>query len=388
LDSVLAMLIYHPTGGRSDKIVGAFLILVALGMAGFGIYTAYRWILSQDWPAVPCVITASRVQEVGGDKPYQFEVQYTYSWQGRDFLGNSFREGAEAMTDIAEADRMARSHPVGARLTCYLNPDHPSQAILRHQDIRLPLFMVGFAVLAVWFTANTFWKGQKSAAVPGILFVALLGMASFVGFFGSPLMNWAGSLGWEPTPCVVQSAVLRSRQFHGEVSFTLYWPDIVYTYQVRGVPYRANTHNASFMGSPWYYGSRGVVRRHAPGKATVCYVDPADPSRAVLDRAFSGTQWFGVWPILMVAIALGALFERVTAKKLSLGTRRSWELLALAVSSAFTCLVLSNFGSDLLEDFRAGVAEVWEAMAVGAVGLIQVALLAAWTRVNLRRRKH
>jgi hypothetical protein len=379
------MFFYHPTGGRSDKIVGAFLILAALGMAGFGAYAAYRWFLSRNWPAVPCVIMASRVQEVGGESPYQFEVKYKYSWQGRDFLGNHFREGTESTSDIAEVDRLARSHPVGGRLTCFLNPDHPSEAILRHGDIRLPLLIVGFAVLSIWVIMNAFWKGEKSATVPGVVFVALMGMATFVGYFGSPLLNWASSLGWKPTPCVVQSAVLRSKRVHGEFSFTLYWPDIVYTYQVRGVNYRANTYNASFMGSPWYYGSRGVVRCHPPGKAAICYVEPTDPSRAVLDRSFSGTQWFGIWPILMVTIAIGALFERVTAKKLSLGTPRFWGSLALAVSSSFACLVLIDLGSDLFEDFRAGVSDAREAVVVGVVALIQVALLAAWTRVSRTR---
>ncbi len=119
----------------------------------------------------------------------------------------------------------------------------------------------------------------------------------------------------------------------------------------------------------------------------ICYVDPADPSRAVLDRAFSGTLWFGTAPLLMVAVAIGALLEQMTGKKLRLGTPRFWGSLALAVSSAFTYLVLAGVESDLLEDSRAGVAVFWEVLVVGFVTLIEVALLTAWFRVSLRPRR-
>jgi hypothetical protein len=378
---------YQPTGGRSDKVVGSVLILAALGLAGFALYTAYRWTVALGWPAVPCTIVASGVQELGGETPYRFQVAYEYAWNGQNLAGRVFRDDEHGTSDIAEADRLARAFPVGARRTCFVNPRNPSEAVLRHENVLLPLAVVACMVPACWFLFAAFWRGERAAAIPGVLFVGGMGTAGFIGFFGWPVWTWAESLRWVPTPCVVRSAEIRSRHQHGEVSFTVYWPDIVYAYQVGGVAYRANTHNASFLGSPWYYGSRRMVRLHPARRVTTCFVDPSDPSRAVLERSFSGTQWFGIWPLMMVLIAIGALFEHTTGRKVRLGTPRLWGSLALAAASAFACLVLLDTGSDLLADRRAGVADVQEVLVVGVAGVVAAVLLAGWTRVSVRSRR-
>jgi hypothetical protein len=377
---------FHPTGSRSDKVIGSVLILAALGLAGFALYTAYRWTVALGWPAVPCTIVASGVQELGGETPYRFQVAYEYAWNGQNLVGRVFREDDHGTTDIAAADQLVRAFPVGVRRTCFVNPSNPSEAVLRHENVLLPLAVVACVVPAGWFLFAAFWKGERAAAIPGVVFLFGMGTASIVGFFGWAFFTWAESLRWIPTPCVVRSAEIRSRHHHGEVSFTVYWPDMVYTYQVGGVAYRANTYNASFLGSPWFYGSRRVVRLHPAGRVTTCFVDRSDPSRAVLDRSFSGTQWFGLFPLMMVIVAAGALFEHMTGRKVRFGTPRLWGSLTLAAASAFACLVLLDVGSDLLADRRAGVADVQEVLVVGVVGVVAALLLAAWTRVSIRPR--
>lgn len=49
------------------------------------------------------------------------------------------------------------------------------------------------------------------------------------------------------------------------------------------------------------------MRRYPKGKETVCYVNPADPSQAVLVREWSGTLWLGLLPLVFVAIGLGGV---------------------------------------------------------------------------------
>ena len=106
-------------------------------------------------------------------------------------------------------------------------------------------------------------------------------------------------------------------------SFTVYWPDIVYSYELDGVRFRANTYNASDVGSPWYYGARGIVRRHPSGMKTTCYVNPSDPTQAVIVRTPSGTHWFGVWPLAIAVLGSLTIVESVARSPIRFGAPNS-----------------------------------------------------------------
>jgi hypothetical protein len=69
-----------------------FLVAVAWGIGVWAVYAAVRWSLASGWPVVPCLITMSSVQDVGGEKPYRFRVAYQYSWAGRPYVGETYRE--------------------------------------------------------------------------------------------------------------------------------------------------------------------------------------------------------------------------------------------------------------------------------------------------------
>jgi hypothetical protein len=120
-----------------------FLIAIAWGIAGWTAYTAVRWSLARGWPALPCVISDSTVEKVPGDNPYVFRVRYRYTWAGAQYDGSTYREEYRGSPDIAPADRLARTFPIGSHQVCYVNPRHSPEAILEHENVWVP------AVLAV-----------------------------------------------------------------------------------------------------------------------------------------------------------------------------------------------------------------------------------------------
>lgn len=368
----------------NDRYGKLFLVALAIGglaMACFAGYTALRWSLSHDWPLVPCTITASRVVEKNGGKPYEFRVAYQYAWAGRVYTGGTYQEDYRGSADVAEADRLARRHPVGARRICFVNPRRPTQAILRHDSVWIPLLLLVGMVGASGTLLLVATKGEHSVTVLGGVFMGVVGGFGYVAWFAVPLWTWWQSQGWVETPCVVQSSVVRTETHHGKVTVVVHWPDIVYTYRMGGVDCRSNVHNASHTGTIWFYGPRRVVREHPPGLRTVCYVDLVDPSRAVLDRSLSLTQLAGLWPLAMAVLGLGMIVHRVTGWKPRLGSPQFWGPLGLTLGLSVAVLVLGDIADDLYEDHRAGQATPLEYLLVGIAGLVTVGLSTAWLAV-------
>jgi hypothetical protein len=244
------------------------------------------------------------------------------------------------------------------------------------------MFISGCAFVGILSPARSFtMRILKALTGP---FLLAIGLGGYVAFFGLPL--WAGlrSLRWHETPCVVESGHLR-RVYHYSfmASFAVYWPDVIYRYEVGGVTYRANTYNASDPGSPWYYGARGIVRRHPVGMKTTCYVNPTDPTEAVMTRSLSGTQWFGVWPLTMAVLGSFTIVESATRRVIRFGSHQLWGTLILGAvtTSALTFSWIS--AADLIADRHAGAAE-WQEYAVtafaAAMGIGWSIVWIAWAR--------
>jgi hypothetical protein len=348
-------------------------------IAAWAAYTAVRWSLARSWPAVPCVITRSSAEETPTDSRYVFRATYRYTWAGRPYEGRTYREDYSGSYDIAEADRLARTFPVGSHGVCYVNPGNPSQALLEHDNVWIPVAAV---VVMLHGGAAFVLAGRRGRAAIGSL-VALMGLSCYVIGFAPALSRGLRSLGWRATPCLIESGQVRSAR---GLWHTNYWPDVIYRYEVDDAAYRANTINASDVGSPWYYGAKGVVRRHPPGMVMTCYVNPSDPSEAVLDQTLSGTQWFGIWPLVMIVMGVSLVISSVTGREIKVGTPRFWGTLALgaATTSAMTAFWIT--GADLFRDYRDGVAEWPEYEGVAIACMTSTVFMLAWVLLAANRR--
>jgi hypothetical protein len=150
-----------------------------------------------------------------------------------------------------------------------------------------------------------------------VLVVAFLGLfvtvGTAIGYFLSfrPLYLANQARSWTTADCEVISSRVEAS---GDTSR----PDIRYRYYVDDRPYTSDRYNF-IPGSTSDPTVAGTVERYAPGTRFQCYVDPADPAQAVINRDITSWYYFGL--IFFAAFAgLPLLVGGFVVRQLS-GTR-------------------------------------------------------------------
>ncbi|CAA6696796.1 MULTISPECIES: DUF3592 domain-containing protein [unclassified Lentimonas] len=146
----------------------------------------------------------------------------------------------------------------------------------------------------------------------GLLFgCAFFGMgALFCWMMGlSPLLKSLDSKDWVEVSCVIHSSEVES---HRGSDSTTYSVEISFDYTVSGQPYQSDTYNFSNASSSGRGDKAEVVARYPVGSAHSCWVNPEDPSEAVLSRDIPGSVYF-IIPFSSVFMIIGAFFLLGTA---------------------------------------------------------------------------
>jgi hypothetical protein len=132
-----------------------------------------------------------------------------------------------------------------------------------------------------------------------VFVVAFLGLfvtvGIAIGYFLSfrPLYLAYQARSWTPADCQVISSRV-------EASGKTSRPDIRYRYHVDDRPYTSGRYNF-IPGSTNDSTVAATVERYAPGSQFQCYVDPADPTQAVINRDI--TYWYYMGLIFFAAFA-------------------------------------------------------------------------------------
>ena len=276
------------------------------------------------WPAVECTILRSGVHETdsGSDPKYAFDVEYAYAAGGTSDLERprntstvyALRYKGDA--DYAKAQRLALTHPVGSRAMCYVNPDDPADAVLERNSpwfaatVLFPLLFIAIGAGGLYFT----WRGKRDStttvaplsskaaatanAGPWVLVLFCAAFAGCGGVVGSFLVGRlataVSSRSWVPVPAVVESSRVRSLR---DSDSTTYSPDILYRYDFNGREYRSNRYDIMGGSSGGYDGKRRIVDRLPRGASVTAFVNPSDPTQAVIVRGFT-------WDMLILAVPL------------------------------------------------------------------------------------
>jgi hypothetical protein len=156
-------------------------------------------------------------------------------------------------------------------------------------------------------TASGRAGGCATAAITAFLGLFVV-VGSAVGFFmtARPLYHAYVADGWMPTAC----EVISSRIVRGDDTARA---DIVYRYTIGGREYTANRYNF-LPGSTSDSTVPAVVAAHAPGTKFECYVDPADPSSAVINRTPTLWYFMGV-PFFVMFVGIPGTMATVMVRK-------------------------------------------------------------------------
>lgn len=300
---------------------------------------------TRSWAATPCTILQSSVQQDPGRSgtPYSFSVRYSYEFAGVPHVGTRYELSDGSGSDVTPFQRRLALYPAGRRATCYVNSQAPDEAILHHPSLvggfgllfPVPFFLAGaLLLLFAWRpvlrrssatstgplastaapSASITEQARKSVAVGrGFLLVffsifLIAGLAGFYVFAARPLYRVWASRDWSAVPCTVLSSRVRSHESHdADGDSSTYSIDILYEYRVGGRAWQSNRYG--FMGgsSSGYEGKARIVARHPAGSQATCYVNPADPSSAVLERGLTPEMLWGLIPLIFVAVGGGGL---------------------------------------------------------------------------------
>src|SRR5215213_9577168 len=122
-------------------------------------------------------------------------------------------------------------------------------------------------------------QGTGCLVLFGLVFALIGGVALWFTFV-RPMSRLVAARSWQETPCVIaESQVLESSDSDGG---STYKPDIHFTYTFEGREYRSNRYNFIDVSSSGRGGKEEIVAYYSPGLHTVCWVNPENPSEAVL----------------------------------------------------------------------------------------------------------
>lgn len=340
-------------GGRLlGSLVGVFFVAIGSWFTYLIARSAYEAARTYSWPEVSCVIVSSGVEEhpdaADAQEAFVFTVRYSYFFEGEERVAAQYRPGYKGSLDAGEARRLAERYLTGARTICYVNPRDPASATLRRPSlwvglaILFPLLFVAVGAGVVFLLWRAPGRGETEAAGEtrsisqraragtgaGCLaaFFSVFLLAGLGGLYLTTLRPAAQILearSWKETPCVVVASQVRSHK--GDDS-TTYSVDILYAYEVNGKEYRSNRYQFLGGSSGGYEGKAKVVARHAPGSRTVCWVDPNDPTDAVLVRGFTKAHLVGLAPLLFAFVGAGGIVFalRAARRKSTLGPHAAW----------------------------------------------------------------
>ncbi len=141
----------------------------------------------------------------------------------------------------------------------------------------------------------------------GLFFLVFLvmGLGFAVFFFVLPGLKLLDAQDWPGVSAtVLSSEVVENYSSDGST----YKIDIRFAYHVNGQRYTSDTYDFfSSMSSSGSKNKTAIVRRYPVGQTTTAYVNPSDPTVAVLSRGWSNAIWFGALPLVFALIGGGGL---------------------------------------------------------------------------------
>lgn len=323
-----------PTGVIGKLAASVFLV----AFAGFGV--AFMVLAGGDmlgplatyaWEATPCEIVSSEVREdQSNNAPFEFVVEYTYSYDGRQYTAQRYRADESQFDDYTKVQRLAERYPAGGQATCYVDSDEPSEAVLQRGPAWIALFMLIPAVfvligvgglIGVWFgksDADSKPIVSREAKGRGRLFAVLffgifaavgLGMSWFL--LVKPLVKVVDARSWRAVECTVESSRVRS---HRDSDGTTYSVDILYRYTFDGREYKSNRYDFIGGSSGGSSGKHEIVSQYPEGRTATCYINPDDPSEAVLNRGLSWMFLLGLIPLVFLAVGVGGIYFTLRSK--------------------------------------------------------------------------
>lgn len=301
----------------------------------------------RSWKKVPCTIVSSEVQERNDSKePYAFAVSYTYEYGGQAYTGSSYKRNYSGSDKYSTTQRLVQKYPSGRNSFCHVNRAAPGQAVLKRDSMAIgliiffPLIFVAIGAGGLYFL----WKKQSPETAKPIAATALratrtkglgkYGLAALFALFAivgggmlyplgiKPIAKTIAAESWVTTPCRVLQAEVRSHDSDDGTTYSIY---ILYRYEFNGQTYKSDRYEFVGGSSSGYRGKARTVALYEAASNPVCYVNPDNPSEAVLKRGFHAKLLLALFPLPFLLIGVGGLTATLRGKiAVRGGTTKPW----------------------------------------------------------------
>ncbi|MGL9620588.1 DUF3592 domain-containing protein [Bradyrhizobium sp. U531] len=287
---------------------GIFVLLSGLMLVNL-IRMRGRMQAARGWDKVEGIITVSEVDRPAAHasddqndaKPI---IRYRYRAGGQELEGDKVAVGGIAMTTRVLAAKLAGRYPVGAHVDVYVDPKHPTEALLEPDTAQnvaaLVAFTIVFGLIAGTLTAHALAGHVLYAARNVPLFVFALPIILLVGGvfcvvayvrtrrLASASLRWPTAAG-RITHCGVIEEVVEEKSDDDDKPGISklrhrYQVDLRYAYRVG---------NRDFTGTEANWGGTMITglhevaakdaARYHPGQSVQVYYDPDRPGHAVLE---------------------------------------------------------------------------------------------------------
>lgn len=303
------------------------MLLAPVGLIVFAaIYKYLEVRAASDWPSTPGKVVISKpevrqVKVIDSDREegHRFEernfanITYEYVIAGQAYRNNRVTIG-EDRGNFEVAETIAR-YPVGKAVTVYYNPNKRGEAVLE-RDMPKGMWgcigwMVVIAVALVFGSAIGFHKLTDFVSTK-LANPAMSGMTVALGAFGAAIALFALGLHRQASLAkkwpVVQGRIRTSglEQFRGKADESrsrgpiMFKAKISYTYRYQNAEYTgfvASMNGQVSSTSDW--GVQRYVRKYPEGAIVDVYVNPQNPSEAVLEPRAPG-----MWILWLSIIAI------------------------------------------------------------------------------------
>ncbi len=164
--------------------------------------------------------------------------------------------------------------------------------------------------------SGSFRRGKNNQQLGGgclVMFFFIffaVGAITFCFMFVAPVFHGMQATTWQETPCTIVSSEVETH--HGDDSDS-YSVRIVYNYDFDGRHFESDRYHFMVGSTGGRSGKQAIVDRYPPGSKSICYVNPDDPTQAVIHRGFSTDMLFGLFPLIFLAVGLGGMVFGVRA---------------------------------------------------------------------------
>ena len=308
---------YGKTGIRIRNTgVGLFLfgfifLVAGLGLLGMSFYLLFQQTQPHGRVQTPCLIEKLETAAAADQRlPFSLTTRFSYTWQGAVHVSMQCLPDGQPLAhrNLEELETIRRDKL--AAPVCFVNPDEPREASLFHHDAEktdgLGVFVGGgiiFSCLGIGLI-----RSGRNPALDGLLLASVIGLFLAAGVYSSanllvmPAFRYVETRFWQKCDATVIWSRVRSETSKGGRRGSSCYPDIFYEYQYAGETRRSN--NVTIMPVATNIGSyaQDIVAKNHEGARVICYVNPKNPGRAVLDRGIGWRWLMGLFPLPFLAI--------------------------------------------------------------------------------------